>query len=76
MKKEWIQYGFSLLTPIMVLFLSLELEEKRDHDKELLDEVKNIKTAINKSAVIFGKIEIKIDNLEKRVTKIEEKIER
>jgi predicted nucleic acid-binding Zn-ribbon protein len=56
--------------------MSLELQDKRDHDKELLDEVKNIKTAINKSAVIFGQLEVKIDNLEARVSKIEQKLDK
>ena len=73
--KEWLPIVIQVLTPVMVLYMGVELNDKRDHDKALLREVKDIKVSIHESAVIFEGMTVKFDNLERRVTKIENKLE-
>ena len=74
--EKWLPLIIQVLTPIMVLYMGVELNDKRDHDKQLLEEVKDIKTSIHKSAIIFEGMNVKVTNLERRVTKIENKLDK
>lgn len=74
--KLWMPIVIPSITSLMVLYLSVNMQDERDNAKKLLQEVKEIKKGINEAAVSFGKIEITIDNLERRVTKIEAKLDR
>ena len=78
---HWIPIIIPALTSLMVMYFGFKLQDKKDHDMELLNEVKEIKTTINKTAIIFGQIQVEIkhikegqEKLERRIEKIEEKI--
>ncbi len=73
--KLWMPIVIPSITSLMVLALSVSMQDERDNAKKLLQEVKEIKKGINDAAVSFGKIEITIDNLDRRITKIEAKID-
>ncbi len=73
--KLWMPIVIPSITSLMVLALSVNMQDERDNAKKLLQEVKEIKKGINDAAVSFGKIEITIDNLDRRITKIEAKID-
>jgi septal ring factor EnvC (AmiA/AmiB activator) len=79
---HWIPIIIPALTSLMVMYFGFKLQDKKDHDMELLNEVKEIKTTINKTAIIFGQIQVEIkhikegqEKLERRIEKIEEKID-
>lgn len=73
--KLWMPIVIPSITSLMVLALSVNMQDERDNAKKLLQEVKEIKKGINDAAVSFGKIEITIDNLDRRITKIETKLD-
>jgi len=74
--EKWLPLLIQILTPLMVLYVGVELNDKRDHDKQLLMEVKDIKASIHESAIIFEGMNVKVTNLERRVTNIENKLDK
>ncbi len=72
--KSWLPVVIPAITSFMVLFMGVELQDKRDQDRELLNEVKGIKESLTKSAVIFGKINVEITHIKDDITDNSERI--
>ena len=71
----WIPVISPIVTSLVVLYMGVELQEKREHDKQLLTEVRDIRKVLNESAVVFARVSVKVESIETRVTKLEDKIE-
>jgi len=71
---EWLPVFIPALTSFMVMYYGFELQDKKDHDQQLLQEVKDIKVTINKTAIIFGQIQVEVSHLKEGQKKLENRV--
>lgn len=74
--KFWVPIFVPIMTSLMVFYMGVGLKKDQEKDKQLLLDIKEIKNTINRTSVVFGKLEVKIANLEKRVDKAEQKLDK
>jgi hypothetical protein len=65
--KFWVPLVVPVITSCMVLFFGFEMQDKKDNDRLLLNEVKDIKTTLTKSAVIFGQMAVELSYIKEDV---------
>jgi len=79
---KWLPVFFPFITSLILMYLGFKLKDKREFDKALLSEVKEIKESLNRGTVMFAKMDTEIEHLKEgytqmgvRVDKLEQKID-
>lgn len=72
----WLPIIIPALTSFMVMYYGANMEEKKQTDEKLLQEVQSINKELHETNVTFKGIQVEVEHLSEGQKKMEERIDR